>query len=67
MIVIKNIILKDLIEVLNSMPKNTKFVRIEYTSHNAKMVVYPSEDEGSITRTDDDPHISPDEDITDYI
>lgn len=71
MITIRNIVLKDLIEVLNSMPPSTKMVKIEYTEHNSKMVVYPSEgdEETSIedNNPDTDPHIDPDDDIVDYV
>lgn len=65
--IIRNIVLKDLLEVLNSMPKNTKMIRIEYTEHNSKMVVFPSEEEDDDEEEDDSPHISPDDDLTNYI
>jgi hypothetical protein len=73
--VIKNIILKQLFRVLNSLPKGTIKIDIEYseTEKESKITIYPAgddeEDESqpNISNRIDDPDISPDEDLINLI
>lgn len=75
--VIKNIMLKDLFKVLNSLPKGTIRIDIEYseTEEESKITIYPTnndeEDEDdvspNINNRIDDPDISPDEDLINLI
>lgn len=71
---IKNIILRQLFKVLNSLPKGTKKIDIEYTDSEdeQKITIYPStedeDEEDTPTRNNiSDPNISPDEDLMNLI
>jgi hypothetical protein len=75
--IIKNIILKDLFKVLNSLPKGTIKIDIEYseTEEESKITIYPSPEDDeeeedprpNISNRVDDPDISPDEDLINLI
>lgn len=66
--IIKNILVKQLFKVLNSLPKGTLKIDIEYNEDDeeSKITIYPSDDEsdGSSEDIAPTPKISPDEDIT---
>lgn len=70
--IIKNILLKDLYKVLNSLPSGTKKVDIEYVDNEeeTKIVIFPTSSTSSKSTSANGnigPNISSDEDLMNYI